>query len=169
MIQGKITEVENIFDAQKPGEKNIFIAIMTVFKWNFIWSFVGNGIHVVAHMAFPIIIGKIVTFMDDKDNHDFSYGISLMMVLGLINSFLMLINCHTWYNNITTGCLSQKILTAMTVKKQLRLNTATSKNYEAGQIHSVRGATHRFVWFCYEASGFMTTPLWITYCVIRLF
>lgn len=56
----------------------------------------------------------------------------------------------------------------MTVKKQLRLNAATSKNYEPGQIHSVRGATHRLVWFCYEMSGFMMTPVWIVYCSIRL-
>lgn len=32
-----------------------------------------------------------------------------------------------------------KILTTMTVKKQLRLTAATSKNYEIGQIHALKG------------------------------
>lgn len=56
----------------------------------------------------------------------------------------------------------------MTVKKQLRLTAAASKNYEAGQIHAVRGATSRFVHFCWEVNHYVTAPIWVLYCGIRL-
>lgn len=167
MIQGKIKMVEENFEKQK--DKNIFLAVFQAFKWNYYYNFIGCGIHLVIHMFFPMIVGEIIRFMQDKEDTNLFYGFKLLVLLVALNCFLMLINVHTWYNNITTGCLSQKILTAMTVKKQLKLSTATSKNYEAGQIHNVRGATHRLTWFCYEASGFFMTPIWICYCTIRLF
>jgi len=69
---------------------------------------------------------------------------------------------------MTTGVMASKVVTALTVKKQLRLIAATSKNYEAGQIHSVRGAVHRFEHFAYEISGFLKTPILIVYCTYRL-
>lgn len=81
---------------------------------------------------------------------------------------MMLLDCHTWYNNLTTGCMAQKIVTAMTVKKQLKLTAATSKNYESGQIHAVRGATNRMIHFCWEINHFVTTPIWLAYCSFRL-
>lgn len=54
--------------------------------------------------------------------------------------------------------MGQKILTSMTVKKQLRLNAATGKNYEPGQIHAVRGATMRMVNFNQELGDVIMTP-----------
>jgi len=125
----------------------------------------GTGLH----MTFPICINKIVTFMEDKNRTDFDYGIKMLLMLIFLNILMYLLDVHTWYNNLTTGCMSQKIITAMTIKKQLKLTAATSKNYETGQIHSVRGATHRLVHFCWEFSHFVTTPIWIVYCTSRLF
>lgn len=129
----------------------------------------GVGCHCLMHMFYPIIIAEIIRFMQDKTATDFQYGINLVALLMALNIVNMVVDCHTWYNNLTTGCMAQKIITAMTVKKQLKLTAATSKNYEAGQIHSVRGATHRLVHFCWELSHFVTTPVWLTYCSIRLF
>lgn len=167
LIQGKLVEVEEIFQGQK--DKNIFLAVVQAFRDRYIFSMFGVGMHCIIHMFYPMIIAEIIRFMQAKDETDFNYGIKLIVLLMFLNICMMLLDCHTWYNNLTTGCMAQKIITAMTVKKQLKLTAATSKNYEAGQIHSVRGATHRLVHFCWELSHFVTTPVWLTYCSIRLF
>lgn len=166
-IQGRLQKVEEVFDAQK--EKNIFIAVMIAFKDRFMWASVGVLGDCFIHMTYPMIVNEIVRFMQDKEDSNFNYAIRLIFLLVCLNITMMLMACHNWYNNLTTGCMAQKIITAMTVKKQLKLTAATSKNYESGQIHAVRGATHRLVHFCWEINHFMTTPIWLIYCSIRLF
>ena len=121
-----------MFAAQPKDNKNIFLALMQAFKDRYIFSFVGIVTQTLLHMTFPICITKIVNFMEDKSRTDFDYGIKMLSLLIFLNILMYLIDVHTWYNNLTTGCMSNKIITAMTVKKQLKLNAATSKNYEAG-------------------------------------
>lgn len=166
LIQERLKTVEEVFYGQK--NKNIFIAVMIAFKDRFFWATVGIMAHVFIHMSYPVIINKIITFMQDKDDQNFGYATNLIILLVCLNIIMMLLDCHTWYNNLSTGCMAQKIITAMTVKKQLKLTAATSKNYEAGQIHAVRGATGRLVHFCWEINHFVTTPIWLCYCSFRL-
>ena len=109
MIQGKIKMVEENFEKQ-------FLAVFQVFKWNYYYNFIDCGIHLVIHIFFPMIVEEIIRFMQDKEDTNLFYGFKLLVLLVALNCFLMLINVHIWYNNITTGCLSHKILTAMTVK-----------------------------------------------------
>ena len=49
------------------------------------------------------------------------------------------------------------------------MTASTNKNYAEGQIESVRGSTHRLIWFCYEVAHFITTPLYLIFCVYKLF
>lgn len=66
LIQDKITKVEQIFNEQK--SKNIFLAIMIAFKDRFFYSAIGIMSHCLIHMCYPMIINKIITFMQDKED-----------------------------------------------------------------------------------------------------
>jgi len=55
--------------------------------------------------------------MEDKERHDFDYGMKMLLALIFLNVLMYLFDVHTWYNNLTTGCMSQKIITTMTIKK----------------------------------------------------
>ena len=57
----------------------------------------------------------------------------------------------------------------MVLKKQLNMNTASFKNYETGQVESVKGAASRLEWFSYEIASFITTPVQLMYCTVKLF
>lgn len=70
--------------------------------------------------------------MEDKDRTDFDYGIKMLLLLVVLNIFMYLLDVHTWYNNLSTGCMSQKVINSLTIKKQLKLTAAISKNYETG-------------------------------------
>ena len=79
LIQEKIKKVEEIFNAQK--SKNIFLAVMIAFKERYIYSMCGVVGFTVLHMTFPMIITKIVSFMEDKESQDFSYVMKLLFLL----------------------------------------------------------------------------------------
>lgn len=115
LIQGKLKKVEEVFNGQK--NKNIFIAVMIAFKDRFFYASIGIMSHCLIHMTYPMIINRIITFMQDKDDTNFGYATNLIILLVCLNICMMLLDVHTWYNNLTTGCLAQKIITAMTVKK----------------------------------------------------
>lgn len=115
MIQDKIIQIEKIFEAQKT--KNIFLAVMSAFKTRFMWAFVGIFGNMSIHMTYPMMVNKIVKFMQDKEEQNFGYAINLIVLLVCMNMVMMLMDCHNWYNNLSTGCMAQKIISAMTVKK----------------------------------------------------
>ena len=47
----------------------------------------------------------------------------------------------------------------MIMKKMVRMTTATSKNYETGQIHGVKGCSHRLIGFVWELTHLVMTPV----------
>jgi hypothetical protein len=114
-IQGRLLKVEEVFNSQK--EKNIFLAVMIAFKDRFMWASFGVLGDTCIHMTYPMIVNEIVRFMQDKEDANFYYAIRLITLLVCLNIIMMLMACHNWYNNLTTGCMAQKIITAMTVKK----------------------------------------------------
>jgi hypothetical protein len=79
---------------------------MVAFKDRFFWSSVGIMSHVFIHMSYPVIINRIITFMQDKEDQNFGYAINLIILLVCLNIAMMLLDCHTWYNNLTTGCMA---------------------------------------------------------------
>lgn len=60
-IEEKIDLVEKEFNAQK--EKNIFLAVVMVFKWRFVFGFSCCIVNLLTHMSFPVIITEIIKFM----------------------------------------------------------------------------------------------------------
>lgn len=75
-----------------------------------------------------------------------------------------LIDEHDFYHNLKTGCTSAKVIKSMVFKKHLRLTPATTKNYESGQVHSVKGAADRLTWFSWEMAGLIKTP--VIFCLV---
>jgi hypothetical protein len=57
----------------------------------------------------------------------------------------------------------------MIMKKMVRLTAATSKNYETGQIHAVKGCSHRLVVFVWEIAHLMMCPVNIITSTIYLY
>lgn len=57
----------------------------------------------------------------------------------------------------------------MIMKKMVKLTAATRKNYETGQIHGVKGCSHRLIGFVWELSGLIFTPVELITSVFYLY
>ena len=97
-----------------------------------------------------------------------SYGYTLLgisLMLNVINSYL----CeHQFQNNLITGFMAQHTIKCMIMEKMMKLTAATSKNYETGQIHGVKGSAGRLIGFVWEAGDFIRVPLILVYTFYRL-
>jgi ABC-type multidrug transport system fused ATPase/permease subunit len=51
----------------------------------------------------------------------------------------------------------------------IKLTSATSKNYEAGQIHAVKGASHRLTWLIAELNHLVLLPVNLITCNILMY
>jgi len=79
---------------------------MIAFKDRFFIASVGIFIHILIHMCYPIIINKIITFMQDKEDQNFTYATNLLILLVCLNIGMMNMDCHHWYHNLSTGCMA---------------------------------------------------------------
>ena len=104
LIQGKLAKVEEVFNAQK--SKNIFVAVMIAFKDRYFLASIGIMAHCLIHMCYPMIINRIISFMQDKEDDNFGQAINLIILLVVLNIVMMQLDQHTWYNNLTTGCMA---------------------------------------------------------------
>lgn len=108
-IQYRAKAVEEEFESQGK-DRNIFLAVFKVFKWNFFYSFFGCMMNMTIHICFPKIIAEIIKFLEDKEDRDFTYGMQMICLLSVLTMIMMVNDCHVWYNNLTTGCLCNKII-----------------------------------------------------------
>lgn len=126
------------------------------------------AIDLITSMVIPAILTEIMTLMQDPEA-SVNRGIRLLTALMALKLIQMLIDMHNFNRQHQIGEMSALIVQTMTVKKQLRLNSATSKNHDEGQIHQVRGATHVVSRFFWEMLHMVYSPIWVLYCTFKLF
>lgn len=75
---------------------------------------------------------------------------------------------QSWYNQCITWQYVQNIVVLLTVKKQIRLTASVSRNYEVGQIHSLRASVQKLGALLFEVPDLIIGPLWLAFCSLRL-
>jgi hypothetical protein len=96
-------------------------------------------------------------------------GILLVGSLALIILVEHYLDNQAFDANIEAGFAFQKSTDSLILRKLLRLTSATTKNYETGQINNVKGCCGRLIGFVFEFSGFVMTPLQLITAVIQLY
>lgn len=168
LIENKLVKVEEIYEAQT--KKNILFACLLAFKRDYIQSLCTQILQCSCDLVQPYILKEIIRLLvsTDFENDTNSQIISWAVALVMGRFVKYLIDEHDFYHNLKTGCTTSKVISSMVFKKQLKLTPATSKNYESGQVHSVKGAAHRLTWFSWEMAGFIKTPIIFFLVMFRL-
>lgn len=106
--------------------------------------------------------------MKDSPQTSIWRNFSILTLVGFLTTVQYLVDSHSVMNNTVAGHFTQKILVTMTIKKQMRLTPSLSKNFEAGQLLSVRAASENMYNFCWYFVEWIMQPLWFTYVSVRL-
>ena len=161
--------LEGVFDAQPEGQKNIFLAVMQTFKWRFALGAVFNFSDHLTWMILPVIVRELTEHIQNPEASDNSFGVKLLIGTCCIQMAQYYLGEHCFQNNLITGFMAQQSIENIILKKMMRMTAASSKNYEEGQIHGVKGQTGRIVGFVWELSDLLKTPITFVYCSYRLF
>lgn len=84
--------------------------------------------------------------MTDKDDDNYQRAILTLASCSFLFLTQGLVGGRAFYRGVMTWRYTVKILSALTVKKQLKMTVATGRNYELAQIHSVRAAITKLDW-----------------------
>lgn len=116
----------------------------------------------------PILTSEIISSMQDSPDNMFFYSLMILIFICIITTLSQFIDNHLMMNNLTSGHFTKKVLVTITIKKQLLLTPPLSKNYESGQMLSVRDATDKMINLCWNFTEWIMQPFWFTYISIRL-
>jgi len=168
LIEHKLQIVEDIYEAQT--NKNILFACLTAFKRDYAQSLCTQIMQCSVDLFQPYILKEIVRLLVSKDFENDTNAQIIGWACALVFSRFVkyLVDEHDFYHNLKTGCTTSKVLSSMVFKKQLKLTPATSRNYESGQVHGVKGCAHRLTWFSWEMASFIKTPIIFTFILFRL-
>ena len=120
-------------------------------------------------MALPIIVRELTEYIQNPEEKDTSFGMYLLIASCTIQMVQYYLGEHCYQNNLITGFMAQQSVESMVLKKMMKMSAATSKNYEDGQIHGIKGCTHRLVGFVWELADLFKSPFTFIYCSYRLF
>lgn len=120
-------------------------------------------------MVLPVIVRELTEYIQNPEAQDSSFGVKLLCATCVIQMAQYYLGEHCFQNNLITGFMAQQSIENIILKKMMRMTAASSKNYEEGQIHGVKGQTGRLVGFVWELSDLAKTPLTFIYCSYRLF
>jgi ABC-type bacteriocin/lantibiotic exporter with double-glycine peptidase domain len=101
----------------------------------------------------------VTAYIEDIGNVDVNQGILLLTSVFVQLIFQNYFEEHTFTINFHCGHAFQQSVDALIMKKMLRLTAATSKNYETGQIHAIKGCSHRLIWLVWELNHLMMLPI----------
>jgi len=168
LIENKLMKVEEIYQGQT--KKNILFACLLAFKRDYLQSLFTQILQCSCDLMQPYILKEIIRLLVSTDFENDTNEQIIFWAVSLVAGRFMkyLIDEHDFYHNLKTGCTTSKVISSMVFKKQLSLTPATSKNYESGQVNSVKGAAGRLTWFSWEMAGFIKTPIIFFLVMFRL-
>ena len=158
-LEAKFKLLEEQYDAQPEGQKSLLWAGFKAYQSSVIKVQAIMWLQWLCEMLQTKQMSNVTHFLEDKSNHDMQYGAIQVGLLLLNLMVLQYAQNHDWAIGDELCYPLQKAIDALIARKMLKLNTATTKNYDGGQINSVKGSSHRLTWFFKEISGFAMTPI----------
>jgi ABC-type multidrug transport system fused ATPase/permease subunit len=119
-------------------------------------------------MLMPAIVRQLTEHVTDADA-DPNQGIFLLVASFILQLVRHYMNELCFYNNFVTGFMITSTIESMIVKKMMNMKESTIKNYEQGQIQSIKDSSGRLHWSIYEFIDLLKTPITLVYCSYRLF
>ena len=162
--QKLLEEHINHFTKKNPKDKYAFLkGIMTAKKWKFL-LFV--GVNVLLSFERIFIALQLVSFIDwmQDDATDDYYTTAAAMLTACSIPFSRCITHTIWkyfeFMMIETGHRLHTSLKAMLFAKNLRMTSATNREYDQGQVNSIMMGESNRVWdIIWQMPGYVEAPL----------